>query len=126
MELVISVAVISVLFSVVYLFMRPAEYKAKARDNKRMSDLANFERMINEFYIDNGYYPDIQVDDLSMYNVKIPQDPINDATYFYTYQTDGAVYEINARLEYLTEEMEDDGGNQSEFYEVGNNLYLLP
>lgn len=66
----------------------------------------------------------------------LPQDPINDATYHYTYKSDGNAWEINARLESVQyqSKAENDGGNNNTpgtgasapLYEVGSNLTLMP
>jgi len=34
-------------------------------------------------------------------------------------------YELNVRLEILTEYSTDDGGNDTEVYEIGNNLNII-
>ena len=123
---------------------------AKARDQVRLSDISTLDRAISEFALDNKRYPDI-VDiprtstslpggnsgpfesayagwideDLSAYIPKLPVDPINDVSYFYSYQHNATSYELNARLESLEEYMENDGGNNVGLYEIGNNLTLL-
>lgn len=125
-ELVIVLAIIAILFSAFIRIINPTRFKAKGRDNKRLADIKTLDRMVNEFMLDNGYYPDLATDNLLDYHPFIPQDPINDAQYNYSYTTDGSVYEINVRFEALTDEMLNDGGNQDDMYEIGNDLTLLP
>lgn len=59
---------------------------------------------------------------------RYPIDPVNNTTYFYAFRASSSVgyYEINANLEsakYLPQEGSD-GGNNSNFYEVGTDLNL--
>jgi len=64
----------------------------------------------------------------------LPLDPTNDATYFYAFKkTSGLVYELDSRMESIkyattsaTEVMSSarDGGNNSGWYEVGNEAGL--
>lgn len=151
-ELILVIGIILIFFSVSYLFLRPNVLRAKGRDEKRISDVATLDRAINEFLIDNGFYPDFEdvvrvstslpagnggplenvssgwIDqDLSSYLSKLPTDPVNDAEYFYSYMHTGSVYEINAKLEYLNEyELNSyDGGDDDSVYEAGNDLTVL-
>lgn len=57
----------------------------------------------------------------------LPADPINDATYHYTYASDGNAWEIDAVLESDQQKgkMLTDGGDSDAKYEVGSNLTLL-
>lgn len=149
MELIIVITLISILASVSILVLDPAEKRARARDNRRLSDLSTLDRVINEFLLDNGDYPDlslvlrdsttlpvggISVDnassgwidvDLSAYTSHLPVDPVNDATYRYYYYHDNTGYELNAVLETLSDEAVNDGGDDADRYEVGNNLTLI-
>jgi prepilin-type N-terminal cleavage/methylation domain-containing protein len=125
-ELMLVITLIALLATGLVLIYRPSSLNSRARDNDRLSDLSAIERAVNEFYIDNEYYPDITVEDLSTYLHPFPVDPLNDADYFYSYSTDGSTYEINVRLEYLIEKMTSDNGNEDNRYELGNKLDLLP
>jgi hypothetical protein len=60
---------------------------------------------------------------------RLPIDPINDNNYFYTYACTGLNYEIDANMESAkfgsggaADVESKDGGNQSNYYEVGNKL----
>jgi hypothetical protein len=58
-------------------------------------------------------------------NIMMPIDPINDPTYYYSYFQNGSGYELNARLEFSPDLMQNDGGNDPDMYEIGNNLLLI-
>lgn len=57
----------------------------------------------------------------------LPMDPLNDVNYFYTYRSDGNAYELNAVLEsdQNQPQMENDGGDNSNAYEIGSSLTLI-
>lgn len=149
-ELLAVMAMMSVLLSVVYFSTDVLGNKMRTRDTKRLSDLNLFDRAINEYLLDNKSYPDLAqtlrvsttiaaggsslesalsgwVDEnFTGYLTKIPTDPINDEHYFYSYIQDGSNgYEINAVLESMVLEMQNDGGNDPNRYEMGNNLLLI-
>jgi len=122
-ELIISISVIMILISGVSLIIRPGELKARARDNRRLSDLNTFESGVNQFRLENDRYP--TPEELSLYMVKVPVDPINTGMYQYSYSFSGTSYELNARLEYFTAYAADDGGTDPDIYEVGNDLTIF-
>ena len=149
-ELVLVFGIAMILSVGVVMFANPVEYRAKTRDGRRLTDVSTLDRIINEYFVDTGSYPDssdvlrlstslpfgqvgpveniisgwITVD-LSPYNSKLPVDPLNDATYFYSYQHTEDTYEINASLEHQVEYMQEDGGNDNGIYEIGNDLTIL-
>ena len=57
----------------------------------------------------------------------LPPDSTNDATYHYSYASDGSSFELNAVLEstQLKGRMGTDGGDNANVYEVGSKLTLL-
>ncbi len=57
----------------------------------------------------------------------LPVDPINNATYHYTYCADKDAWEIDTALESDQQKgkMETDGGNDTALYEVGSSLGLI-
>lgn len=57
----------------------------------------------------------------------LPVDPVNDATYHYTYCANNDQWEIDAKLESSQQagKMTGDGGNDPALYEVGSNLTLV-
>lgn len=57
----------------------------------------------------------------------LPVDPLNNATHFYRYSSDGSSWEIDAVLESQQQnsKMQSDGGNNDNRYEIGSNQQLL-
>lgn len=150
LEVVIAIFILSLLFTSVVLFTDPVGMRQKSRDNKRLSDISSLERIITEYKLDNGNYPDVSGavrtsntlpdsgsisltssqagwinEDFRNYNSMLNVDPINDSTYFYTYTHNLNSFELNAKLEKLTKPAQEDGGNDPNMYEVGNNLNLI-
>lgn len=151
-ELIVVIAILVMLMVSAVFILRPDQKRKKAQDEKRLSDISMLERAINEYLVDNGNYPDeanvtrISTtlppgspgslasstagwinQDLSRYVARLPLDPINDGNYYYSYRHTVNAYELNARLEYLTEYAVNsyDGGNDDALFEAGNNLTIL-
>ncbi len=148
-ELILVITLITILATTIMVILKPEEKKAKARDNKRLSDISLLDRVINEYLLDYSDYPDlfdvlrdsttlpgtsVSLDtaaagwideDLSEYTSRLPIDPINDVTYRYYYYHGDSGYELNAVMEYLTDEAVNDGGDDPARYEVGNELTLI-
>ncbi len=57
-ELLVVIAIIGILASVVIASLNSA--RAKSRDTARIAQLEQIEQAINMYYLDNGYYPQIQ------------------------------------------------------------------
>jgi prepilin-type N-terminal cleavage/methylation domain-containing protein len=57
----------------------------------------------------------------------LPVDPINNATYYFSYKSEGDYWQIEANLESSEYKklMEQDGGNNPDRYEVGTNIKSL-
>jgi general secretion pathway protein G len=148
-ELIAVTAVVMVLLAIVVLNVDVKNNQATARDVKRISDLSLLDSAINQYRMDNQNYPDYEnvlrvstllptgntqlessvsgwIDqDLSKYTSRLPTDPINDATYRYSYVQNGSGYELHASLESMTDQMQNDGGNDPNSYETGNILTLI-
>lgn len=148
-ELIAVMAVIAVLLSVSIVNFDILGNKKKARDVKRLSDIALLDRTISEYQADTKVYPDLASvlrisivlpggntqlesatsgwisENLTNYTSRLPVDPINDQTYHYSYIHDNSGYEINARLENEANSMQNDGGNDATMYETGTNLLLI-
>ena len=56
---------------------------------------------------------------------KLPIDPVNDSTYYYSYKKSSKGYEIDAKLEYYNTYSSNDGGNDSSLYEIGTDLSIM-
>lgn len=148
-ELLISMSIILIISSVIYLNIRPEEKRQLSRDTKRLSDLSMIDNAINGYRLDYGSYPDetdvlrqsnILPDentsltkatsgwinqDLSKYISHMPIDPINDDTYYYSYMHNTNGYELNCIFENKTDLHVKDGGNNDDVYEIGNNLTII-
>jgi len=64
-------------------------------------------------------------ENMSGYLNLLPTDPLNTDEYRYIYIRDDLSYELNVKLEYFTDTMVNDTGNNNNLYEVGDNLNLL-
>ncbi|OGC50123.1 hypothetical protein A2716_01505 [candidate division WWE3 bacterium RIFCSPHIGHO2_01_FULL_40_23] len=150
LELTVIFLLLGLIALIVSIFINPVIYQRKARDNVRLSDAVRLSSAIEEYVLNNESPPDEDdtmrysnvipegnagpvessssgwiVSDLSSYLTRLPIDPINDNTYRYLYQRSGSSYEVNVKLEYFTEKMEDDGGDNNGFYEVGTDLTII-
>lgn len=148
-EILVVVSIVLMMLTLVLLYVNPIKNKKRSRDNKRLSSLQTLDRYVNEYTLDNQIYPDeasvlrrsnvlpapsdqLQgitsgwiLADFSEYGSVLPTDPLNDGDYFYSYTHNGVSYELNAKLEYNLDLMENDGGNDPNLYEIGNNLTLM-
>ena len=152
-ELTVAIAILIIITTSILFTVNPAFLKSKSRDEKRLSDLQTLDRVIAEYQIDNGVYPDLVdttrtstslpsgalgplqnisgngwiIADMSIYDTTLPIDPINNATYFYSYRHTTSGYELNAVLETLSKYSlnTSDGGNDDTVYEIGNDLSIL-
>ncbi len=149
-SILIALAIFLFLIAGLMLSISPSEVRQRARDEKRLSDMATLDNIISEYKLDNDRYPDTvstlrestaipssnvgplyDVTDgwidgnFSAYVNRLPLDPFNDSTYHYYYQHNGYTYELNARLEYYAQYAEADGGNDPLLYELGDDLTIL-
>ncbi|MCS7200678.1 MAG: prepilin-type N-terminal cleavage/methylation domain-containing protein [Patescibacteria group bacterium] len=74
----------------------------------------------------SGWLPINFVSGSVMMLSSLPRDPLNNSSYFYSYQTRAGRYKLSARLEdpIFLEEMIRDGGLEPTLYEVGNDLRI--
>ena len=149
-ELYIVMVIIVVLFLASYVVLNPITLKQKTRDDRRLNDISTLDRAINEYFVDTASYPDIANtlrksntipagstgpvensttgwinQDLSSYMAKLPIDPVNDSTYYYSYKKSSKGYEIDVRLEYYSTYSSNDGGNDSSLYEIGTDVSIM-
>ncbi len=151
-ELLIVIAVISVLYSATFYVLKPDNLKAKARDGVRLADLGSLQTLIENYIADNGFPPDSdnvlrksylsvnpQVNParsdgggwlgINFGNAveKLPTDPLNSGEYFYRYIRLGQKYELDGKLEFYASLMkgDEDGGNSETRLEKGTDLNLL-
>jgi len=104
-ELLITVAIIGILI-LVSLFIYQI-YMTRARDGRRKADLANLQRILEDYANDNLCYPDTLEckDDLSPYLKEIYCDPLNSGLNIYYYSVSAEAdckkwYKIFTNLEY--------------------------
>lgn len=149
-EAVIAVSLIMILSTLALIAINPQQSFAKARDNTRLARLATLDRIINEYKIDFGVYPDslgilrtsitpLSLDtgsvnsatngwiqgDFLKYNAVLPTDPINNDQYYFSYMHSASGYELDTHLEYYKDLAENDGGNNVDLYELGNELTIM-
>ncbi len=157
-ELLVVIAIIAILAAVVVLVVNPLELTKKGRDSTRLADLSNLQQVINvavqeasgSNILCNGTAGTCTgrsdtgtraVDGTGWVKVNVaaapksvtlpilPVDPVNDATYHYTYGEDnaGSGYEIDAALESAAyaDKAKNDGGSDAAVYEVGTDLNAI-
>ena len=110
-ELITSVAVLAVIATISIVALNPFAQFQKANDARIKSDLSQIEKALEQYYEDNGKYPDAtaayKIDSLGTeidwgtawqpYMNILPKDPRSDKTYIY-YSPDGQSYYIYANL----------------------------
>jgi len=101
-ELLIVIAFVGILAAMA-LFAAKLQI-AKGRDARRKTDLAKFQKALEDYLNDEGCYP-TTLDALTGYISEVPKDPINNTYYNYFYSYDEresckSWYKIYARLEY--------------------------
>lgn len=126
-ELLVVIGIIGILAAIIFVYFKTA--RAKALDAKRKGELRQIESAL-VIYQDNnsGIYPNSLQDLVPQYLPKVPVDPKTNNQYQYRVSSERNYYEVNANLEINLDGAADiDGGNQPfPFYEVGNDLTLLP
>lgn len=148
-ELLLVISLLGILITTT-ISINSGAYRAKARDERRLSDLSTIERVITEYMLDNKAYPgtadtiytstslplghsgDLSSAsngwfpvDVSNYASHINIDPVNDTSYFYIYRHNSLDFELNAVLENLLDEATSDNGDDNQVYEVGSDLTIL-
>lgn len=161
-ELLVVIAIIAVLAAVVVLIINPLELTRRSRDAARLTDLANLQQAINVAVQESAGGTNIAcngalgatcrsdstgsrvIDGTGWVQVNLavqtsvtvptlPVDPVNDATYHYTYCGDGDDWQIFTELESAQQlpKMANDGGTLNDTatlhaakYEVGSVLNL--
>lgn len=100
-ELIVVISILAILAGA--LIPRVTNHMAETRDARRLSDIKGVQSAIEQFYVDKQRYPDSKpnasyggwdvsndgnlIPELVQYGYlpEAPRDPINDATYFYSY-----------------------------------------
>ncbi|MFC1722292.1 type II secretion system protein [Patescibacteria group bacterium] len=152
-ELIIVIAVIGVLSAVLIMVLDIQEYQAQARDARRMNDILSVQTALIDSMattsiqlVDttgcadcttltgtldiygNGWvkFTDLKGKGLIDVISNLPEDPVNDATYYFSYFSDGIDFELNMVFESrrYAENAALDGGNDDTVYERGFKLDL--
>lgn len=149
-ELAIVISISAILL-ITFLLTNSVENIAKARDNKRLGDLILLDQAINSYLLDKNSYPDdvnilrtstslpqgqtgpfenvstgwIKAAGLENYMSRLPTDPLNNSTYYYSYKHTVTGYELDVYLEFYTDKSQGDGGNNDTLYETGNDLTII-
>ena len=152
-ELLIVIAVVGILASIVVAIIDVGEYQRQARDARRMNDVLSVQTAIIDSLaggsisltdtstcadcnsvdgtnaIDgSGWVKFNNLSGRGLIDVisTLPTDSINDATYNFSYFSDGTDFEINAAFESQRYQINavQDGGNDNAVYERGFNLSL--
>lgn len=148
-EFLVVVAILLILATSALIYTNPIENQKKARDQRRLTDVAQLREAFEEFKADNKVYPDLKStirysnvlvmpgsnltssdsgwlnENMTGYLNFLPIDPINTDEYIYTYIRDDLSFELNAKLEHFSDIMINDNGNNNNLYEVGDDLTLL-
>lgn len=116
LELMIVIAVLSILSAGIITILNPYEQIQKANDSRRKSDLSQLQKAIEQYYEDNGRYP-LQSDDGSYqivgvnsnilpwgtpwtpYMNLLPKDPSSSKKYVYIISQNGQAYFLYASLD---------------------------
>lgn len=150
LELIVSLAILTLISSILILLINPLQMKKKGRDVVRLMDLGTLAQAFESYAVDNGSPPEIDgvlrrsdnsltpsqppqlsngqgwiLTDLSIYLEKLPTDPLNVWPYVYRYQKTGKKFELDAALEDYTNLLTEDRGNDSSRYERGTDLSIL-
>lgn len=88
-ELMVSIAIVAILTALIIVNI--ASSRAKARDAKRISDIAQIQLALEQYFTKNGQYPNVdQYNNIiftSYISVK-PKDPLTNSTADYVYAPD--------------------------------------
>jgi len=98
-ELLVVIAIISVLAAVIITNISSS--RAKARDAKRISDIAQIQLALEQYFNKFGVYPGLQTSLVSDYISVLPKDPDSGLTYTYKSSNDKYDYVLSANLEYV-------------------------
>ncbi len=149
-ELLVVLAVLSVLLSVSVAAINPPAIFARVRDVRRITDIAILREAVEEYFVANEALPDQvgvirQSDTLPAgssgpltrsccgwlqasfdgYLTKLFIDPVNGGDLVYRYRREASTFELDAKLEYYSEKMANDGGSSEGRYELGSDLTIL-
>ncbi len=119
-EMLVVVAIIGMLASLIFGGLITSA-RAKARDARRIADLANIQSVLELYYSKFGFYPEPQTNwedfttiltgpEIGIGISKVPKEPLASVgkTYYYGRSTDGQDYVLGAVLETKDPTLDDD------------------
>lgn len=154
-ELMIVIAVVSIMSGLLLTVLKPGDFLAKGRDARRTEDMNTLVKAIllaqadGQLTLDSttgctectsssggtgvdglGYVKFVVPSGkagLANFIQVLPLDPTNSGSYVYSYGSDGNNFEVNGVLESPdnVSKMTTDGGNNNSVYEVGTSLIIL-
>ena len=110
-ELLIALAVLSIIVGIGLVVVNPVDQLGKTRDTRRKQDLAQIRTALEKYYEDKNRYPaqagaaDFKIQSghfgsaWEPYMAKVPQDPKVDKTYAYVTDSQGQTFQLYAYLE---------------------------
>lgn len=106
-EVMVALVLIALLASVVIFIINPQEQIKKARDAKRKDDIQAIHQALGKYSVETGGYPKSTADyqivgagwgsSWDPYIIPVPKDPLLSQSY--AYYSDGAFYQLYAKLE---------------------------
>jgi prepilin-type N-terminal cleavage/methylation domain-containing protein len=118
-EMLIVITIIALLASLILVGMGGA--RAKTRDSRRVADLHNIMNALELYYAKNGVYPEGTYSSSTSWDTfrtiltgagigvsRVPQDPLNNTTYYYQYGGTTTDYVLGALLEQEDAVLKDD------------------
>ncbi|MBI2074535.1 MAG: prepilin-type N-terminal cleavage/methylation domain-containing protein [Candidatus Levybacteria bacterium] len=113
-ELIVVIGIISILSAAIIAIIDPLSQFQKANDARRKSDLSQIQKVLEQYYQDNGRYPDYDLSSFKLKNLDgdivdwgsswspymdvLPKDPSGSRNYVY-YSENGQSYWLYASLE---------------------------
>lgn len=124
-EILVAIAIIGLLAALTIVSLSSS--KAKGRDAARKSDIEDLAQNMELYFGDLGQYPlPIPSGELSPsldvlvseeYVGALPEDPLNESLYIYTYKQVGDVYVLSAKVENANRDSQHDGGYDADAIE---------
>lgn len=104
-EILVAISIIAVLSVVVFASLE--ESRKKARDTERISELQELAAAISVYGASYGAYPN-SLNDLVTAGLftTVPEDPINEDSYVYTYQNNNNCFSLSGTREMNEEPLE--------------------
>ena len=145
--LAVALVALAVIFGTLK-FVNPAKYMNKSRDSQRVSDVAKLQTALDLYVADGHDFNSLTPNQIYNSNSgrnwlpidfkaissgapisELPIDPLNNANFYYRVGVNitQKTYEIDCRFETsdFQKRAAADGGNNSDWYEIGTDLSIL-